>query len=347
MTAGRGPSGPGPIGSQADSGESAGRHRPDLPSLRFRAEALRKVRAFFLERDILEIETPVLSRGISLDCHIDVFSAAWHSGGYARPGSAEGEPRFLQTSPEPHMKRLLTRGFPDLYQVGKAFRNGETGRVHNPEFTMIEWYRRGFNLENLMDEVEALSLLITGPRPVERKTYARAFQEALGIDPLEMTLESLLAHPGIAALLPSGHAFPTRADALDFLMAHAVEPSFPPDRLVFVTGFPADQAAQAQTDPEDPSVAQRFEVYGAGMELGNGYLELLDPGEYERRFDKENVKRRAAGKPELPKDRALLADLIRGLPACAGVAMGFDRLVMLGLGKAEIASVLTFPWDVS
>lgn len=347
MNPGRGPAGPGPAGSPQDPPESAGRHRPDLPSLRFRAEALIKVRTFFRDRDVLEMETPILSRGISLDCHIDVFTAEWHPGGYPRPGAKAGEPRYLQTSPEPHMKRLLTRGFPDIYQLAKAFRNGESGRAHNPEFTMIEWYRRDFSLESLMDEVEALCLLIAGPRPVERKSYARAFEEALGFDPVGLTLEILISRPGVQALLPPGHDFPTRADALDFLMAHAVEPTFPPDRLVFVTGFPADQAAQAQTDLEDPRVAKRFEVYGGGMELGNGYLELVDPDEYERRFDKELVKRSVIGKPGLPKDPGLLADLRLGLPACAGVAMGFDRMIMLGLGKADIGSVLAFPWDTA
>ena len=128
-------------------------------------------------------------------------------------------------------------------------------------------------------------------------------------------------------------------------MAHVVEPASPGDRLVFVTGFPAEQAAQARLDPDDPRLAQRFEVYGGGMELANGYLELLDPEEYDRRFDEENAKRRAAGKPELPKDPSLLRDLTRGLPACAGVALGLDRLVILGLGRSNIRSALAFPWE--
>lgn len=325
------------------AGASAPGHAPDLEALRFRSDALRKVRDFFRQRDVLEIETPILSRGISLDCHIDVFSAAWHAGGCGSP-DRPGDPFFLQTSPEPHMKRLLCRGFPDLWQLSRAFRNGEAGRVHNPEFSMLEWYRRGYSLERLMLEVEALCLLLAPGRPVERMTWQGAFREVLGLDPLELSLEQLSSHPSVADRLPPGHAFPSRADAWDFLMAHVVEPSFQPDHLVFVTGFPAEQAAQARLDESDPRLAQRFEVYGAGMELGNGYLELLDPGEYARRFDQENVKRRAAGKPELPKDPLLLEDLQRGLPPCAGVAMGFDRLVMLGLGRREIASVLAFPW---
>jgi lysyl-tRNA synthetase class 2 len=335
---GSGGADPGAAGSDA--------HHPDLPLLRFRAECLRKVRDFFREREVLEIETPILSRGISLDCHIDVFSSTYHPLGHPTPGpGGAGETFFLQTSPEPHMKRLLCLGFPDLYQVTKAFRNGESGRVHNPEFTMLEWYRRGFTLEDLMDEVEALCLLLAPGMAVERITWQAAFRRALGFDPLDLSLEALMADPAVAAVVPTGHAFPSRADAWDFLMAHQVESTFPRERLTFVTGFPVEQAAQAQVDPADRRLAKRFEVYGQGMEIGNGYLELLDTSEYDRRFDSENVKRRSQGKPELPKDSRLLADLRRGLPPCAGVAMGLDRMVILGAGRRDIGAVLSFPWE--
>lgn len=322
-----------------------GSHSPDLPLLRFRADCLRKVRDFFRDREVLEVETPILSRGISLDCHIDVFAATFHPLGYPPPGaSATGATFFLQTSPEPHMKRLLCRGFPDLYQVTKAFRNGESGRVHNPEFTMLEWYRKGFTLEDLMDEVEALCLLLAPGLAVERLGWQAAFQRAMGIDPLDLPLNELLAVPAVADLIRHGHAFSSRADAWDYLMAHHVEPTFPKDRLTFVSGFPAEQAAQAQVDATDSRLAKRFEVYGNGMEIGNGYLELMDPAEYDRRFDNENARRRVQGKPELPKDPALLSDLRRGLPPCAGVAMGFDRMVLLAVGRREVAAVLSFPW---
>ncbi|MDB5107058.1 MAG: elongation factor P--(R)-beta-lysine ligase [Fibrobacteres bacterium] len=325
-------------------------HLPDLPALRFRAEALRNIREFFHRSGVLEVETPVLSRGISLDCHIDVFSSRFHSLGYPRGseggGDREGETYYLQTSPEPHMKRLLCLGFPDLYQLGKAFRNGEKGDFHNPEFTMLEWYRRGFSLMDLMEEVEKVCLIVTGIMPSVRLTYRDAFGDRLGVDPLEMSREDLLALPELVGRAPSPDAFPTKADALDFIMSHVIEPGFPKDRFTFVHDFPAEQAAQAQVHESDPRVAHRFEVYGGGMELGNGYLELADPVEYERRFNGENAKRRAAGKPELPQDPALLGDLRRGLPACAGVAMGVDRLVQLALGRENIRSVLAFPWDV-
>lgn len=332
-------------GQPTAAGSTAGSegHRPDLAALRFRADSLRKIREFFLERGVLEIETPILSRGISLDCHIDVFTTDFHAGGYARPGTM-GETFFLQTSPEPHMKRLLCMGFPDLYQVTKAFRNGERGRVHNPEFTMLEWYRKGFTLEDLVDEVVALCLLLAPGRAVERKTWSEAFRDAIGLDPIDLTLEDLIAHPATRDLLPREIAFPSRADALDFLMAHAVESAFAPDRLTVVSGFPADQAAQARLEPADPRRARRFEVYGNGMELGNGYLELLDPEEYSRRFDRENDRRRTSGKPELPKDQSLLEGLRKGLPPCAGVAMGLDRMLLFALGRSHIGAIQAFPW---
>jgi elongation factor P--(R)-beta-lysine ligase len=324
-----------------------------LSALRFRAQVLRGLREHFFRADVLEVETPVLSRGISLDCHIDVFSARFHALGFPRRRSlgsdaeAEGEDFFLQTSPEPHMKRLLCRGFPDIYQIGKAFRNGERGAHHNPEFTMLEWYRKGFSLADLMADVEQVCLIATGPLPVVRRAYREVFQDHVGADPLDLDLAGLLDLPALAGKLPAREVFPVKTDALDFIMAHIIEPAFPKRMLTFVYDFPAEQAAQAQVHAGDPRLAHRFEVYGGGMELGNGYLELADPDEYERRFDQENAKRRVRGKPELPKDRTLLDDLRLGLPPCAGVAMGVDRLVQVGLGCETIGPVLTFPWDLA
>jgi len=329
---------------------------PDLEVLRLRAGIIREIREFFFSRGVLEVETPLLSRGISLDCHIDVFASTYHPSGYPPPAGrtagevAGGETFYLQTSPEPHMKRLLCRGFPDIYQIGKAFRNGEHGRSHNPEFTMLEWYRKDFSLTSLMDEVEAICVIAAGTRPIERRSFGDAFRTVMGADPLSLELEQLLTLPLMRERFPGGQGmkdmFPTRADAFDFIMAHIIEPSFPTGSLIFIYDFPADMAAQAQVHRDDPRIAHRFEVYGGGMELGNGYLELADIEEYERRFDGENAKRTARGKPVLPKDSALLAELRRGLPPCAGVAVGLDRLVQLGAGRGEIDSVLAFPWRV-
>jgi elongation factor P--(R)-beta-lysine ligase len=318
---------------------------PDLEVLRLRAEALRRIRDFFRARGVLEVETPALSRGISLDCHIDVFSARFHALGHARTPSPGDRDYYLQTSPEPHMKRLLCRGFPDIFQVAKAFRNGERGIRHNPEFTMLEWYRKGFSLAQLMDEVEALCRLLRPGAECVRLEYGQAFRNALGVDPFALDREGLLALPAAKDILPAPEGIPTRADVLDFLMANLIEPGLDPETLTFVTGFPAEQAAQAQVRAGDPRCAERFEVYGAGLELGNGYLELTDAGEYARRFGAENAKRRAHGKPELPVDSDLLADLALGLPPCAGVAMGVDRLVQWALRLPDLGKTLAFPWE--
>jgi lysyl-tRNA synthetase class 2 len=331
----------------------SGPSRPDPEALRFRAEALRRVREFFRERGVLEVETPLLSRGVSLDCHIDVFAARWHALGHANAPAPGDRDYFLQTSPEPHMKRLLCLGFPDIFQICKAFRNGERGARHNPEFTMLEWYRKGFSLADLMREVEALCRMLRPEAPVLHLEYSDAFKAALGVDPIGLDREALLAvgsayvrsAPGAQGRLPPPESLPARADVLDFLMAHFVEPGFDPAFLTFVAGFPAEQAAQAQVRSDDPRIAERFEVYAGGMELGNGYLELADPKEYARRFHAENAKRRVNGKPELPVDAALLGDLERGLPPCAGVAMGVDRLVQWALRLSEIDPVLSFPWE--
>ncbi len=311
------------------------------------------MREFFRERDVLEVETPSLSRGISLDCHIDVFSARWRALGHANAPSPSDRDYFLQTSPEPHMKRLLCLGFPDIYQICKAFRNGERGERHNPEFTMLEWYRKGFSLADLMNEVEALCRILRPDVPVRCLEYRDVFRAALGADPLVLDREALLevgsayarSAPAAQGRMPPPEALPARADVLDFLMAHFVEPGLDPATLTFVAGFPAEQAAQAQVRSGDPRIAERFEVYAGGMELGNGYLELADPQEYARRFHAENGKRRAHGKPELPVDSALLADLERGLPPCAGVAVGFDRLIQWALRLPEIGPTLSFAWE--
>jgi lysyl-tRNA synthetase class 2 len=218
---------------------------------------------------------------------------------------------------------------------------------------MLEWYRKGFSLAGLMDEVEALCRLLRPDVPVVRLEYREAFRAALGADPLDLDREALLAAasayarsaPAAQGLLPPPEDLPTRADVLDFLMAHLIEPGFDPGALTFVAGFPAEQAAQAQVRAGDPRVAERFEVYGGGLELGNGYLELADPEEYARRFAAENAKRRSRGKPELPIDADLLADLRLGLPPCAGVAMGIDRLIQWSLRLPDILPTLSFPWE--
>ncbi len=339
MTSGHGPA--------ERSPNSLPEPKPSLHAAQFRAQALGRLRRFFSHRQVLEVETPILSQGISLDCHIDVFQTPFHPLGTPR-SDQKASTYFMQTSPEPHMKRLLCHGFPDIYQLTKAFRNGEYGAHHNPEFSMLEWYRKGFSLANMMDETADLFRELAGDKPVSRMSYVEAFEKALGLHPLEFDVNSLPHHPQLLGKLPVSdctNPFTTRWDALDFLMAHHVEPTFNALEYTFIYGYPVEMASQAEALPEDARFSARFEVFSGGMELGNGYLELRDPSVYESRFDLENQRRHGAGKPELPKDQRLLTALNQGLPPCSGMAVGWDRLLMVAQGASDIKSVLLFPWD--
>ena len=349
-------------------------HFPDLNSARFRAEKLKAVRDFFLHRQVLEVDVPILSRGISLDLHIDPFSTEFFPLGI--PGKSKSETYYLQTSPEPHLKRLLCAGYPDIYALGHAFRNGESGNHHNPEFTMLEWYRKEFSLEDLMQEVAELVQVIAWARPVLHLTYVQAFEKYLGFDPLKLETnffigkgfsdrlkkiisesENLNLKTGtkvpvhekfsLDERISADLEFSNRTDALNFLLSHFIEDQFPKEAFTFLSLFPSDQAAQAQVLPQNPLLAYRFEVYGGGMELGNGYLELTDAREYRLRFESENNKRILGGKPPLPIDENLLQALEKGLPDCAGIAMGFDRLLLLARAQKDIQSLLNFPWASS
>ncbi|HEX2613168.1 MAG TPA: EF-P lysine aminoacylase EpmA [Fibrobacteria bacterium] len=309
-----------------------------LNASRLRAEKLAAVRAFFAARGVLEIEAPLLSRGASHDAHIGAFEVP-----------AADSPRYLQTSPEPHLKRLLARGYPDVYSIAKSFRIEESGRLHNPEFTMVEWYRLGFKLRRMMEETVALCALVAGDREADFKLYVETFQAVTGLHPRKSTREQLLAHPVFAgrgwSSKDTAALFPEKTDVLNFLMSEVVEPGFDPAKFTVVHHFPIEMAAQAEPDQEEPFLAQRFEVYSGGMELANGYKELIDSREYRTRFEAENAKRVAAGKPVIPLHGGFFADLGAGLPACAGVAVGFDRLLMLALNTRDIRDVLEFPWD--
>ncbi len=314
----------------------------------FRAEKFAALRSFFAERGVLEIEAPMLSRGASHDTYIGVFAVP-------DPAGAAAETRYLQTSPEPHLKRLLAQGFPDVYSLGKVFRVEENGVRHNSEFTMIEWYRLGFKLRRMMEETVAVCALVAdgtsarSPRETVYRLYVETFLAVTGLHPLKATREQLLDHPVFRehGFHAAGRAemFPEKNDALNFLMSEVVEPTFDPAVFTVVHHFPIAMALQAEPDQEEPFLAQRFEVYGGGMELANGYKELIDAREYRVRFEKENARRAESGKPVIPVHEGFFKDLGAGLPACAGVAVGFDRLVMLGLGTKDIRDVLMFPWD--
>lgn len=309
-------------------------------ALRRRAGLLQVAREFFHARNVLEVETPVVVSRTVTDPQIE--SIALDDG---------QRQRYLHTSPEYAMKRLLASGSGDIFQICRVFRAGERSRLHNPEFTMIEWYRQGFTLPAIMSETAtlAMTLFSAGGRSsgdaVEYLSYQSAFRATLGVDPLSADhgdLRDLCLQHGLAAQSIVGS---TRDDLLDFLVATCVGPKLGHERLVCLHGFPASQAALAQLDPMDSRVAQRFELYARGVELANGYLELADPAEQRRRFAADLAERRRRGRSEPEVDESLLAALESGMPACAGVALGFDRTAMLALSATSIDEVLAFPWE--
>jgi elongation factor P--(R)-beta-lysine ligase len=308
-----------------------------------RARIIRTIRDFFASRNILEVETPMLTHGSPTDCHIDPFAAQFHPNGWRE--SAGSETAYLHTSPEFAMKRLLAQGFGDIYQICKVFRNGETGSMHNPEFTMLEWYRRGGCMNDLISEVLALIRLALGDRPWHERPYVELFAASTGIDPLSGSIDDLTGFCRSRGLNPP--PFATVTDGLQFVMSEFIEPRFDPEAITVVSRYPADQAVFASLSPGDPAVALRFEAYFGRIELANGFEELGDWKENERRMEQENEKRRAIGKPELPIDRRFIEALQKGLPPCSGVALGLDRLIMCALSKKTIGEVVAFPWETA
>jgi elongation factor P--(R)-beta-lysine ligase len=282
------------------------------------------------------VETPLLCRYGVTDPAIESLAV-----GSSR---ADAEPRYLQSSPEFAMKRLLAAGTPSCFQICKAFRDGEQGKRHNPEFSMLEWYRLGWDYRALMDEVAELLAAVLPVRSLRSLTFQSLFMELLGIDPLALDDAALLAAArGLLAAteLPAQLA---RADCLDLLLTHAIEPQLHGDTLWLVSDWPAAQAALAELC-DDGMTARRFEVYWRGVELANGYQELRDAGEQAQRHALDNAARRSRGMAPRTPDPLLAAALRAGLPACSGVAMGLDRLLMLQLDTESLDAVLSFSWD--
>lgn len=308
-----------------------------LAVLAERARLVEQVRAFFRERAVLEVETPLLSAAAATDPNLEPLATR-----YDGPGGPDGGTLYLHTSPEFPMKRLLAAGAGPIWQISRVFRGGERGRVHNPEFTMLEWYRPGWDHRQLMDEVTALIAAVVAPRPVRWQTHAEALAP-LGIDPHRDTRSDLLAAADRLDVAAPSEL--DREGVLDLLLSHCVVPGLGRDRLDFVHGFPAGQAALARLTDDEPPVAERFECYLDGMEIANGYRELTDPAEQRRRFRADQAARRARGQPVPPLDERLLAALDHGMPDCAGVALGLDRLFMVALGADAIDDVLAFPLD--
>jgi len=310
-----------------------------LPTLRLRAELLAATRSFFAERSVLEVDTPALVRHAVTDRHI-------HSAQVQLPG--HGAPLFLHSSPEYAMKRLLAAGSGDIYQIAHVFRGDEAGRLHNPEFTLVEWYRCGFSMQQLMREVAQLAALLLGlplDAPLEALSYQQAFARALDCDPLAATDSELRALALRQRLDPQLVARCQRDELLDWLMGSVVGPGLGADRLCFVHRYPASQAALARLDADDARVALRFELYYRGIELANGFEELTDAGQQRERFQSDRAQRLGCGLPVPEIDQALLDALAAGLPPVAGVAMGFDRLLLLRSGERELAAVLAFPLE--
>jgi len=308
-----------------------------LTMLKIRARLLQRIRAFFQEREVLEVETPLLSSAAVTDPHIE---------SYAIKHSQHGKLRYLHTSPEFAMKRLLAAGSGSIYQVCKVFRQGEVGRQHNPEFTMLEWYRLGFDHQQLMAEVDSLLReLLDGYLTLgdtQRLTYEDAFVQYAGLDPHSASIDQLQAKVKEQGIDVTGLDENHKDPWLDLLMTHVVEAALPRECPVFIYDYPASQAALARIRQDDPPVAERFELYIYGMELANGFHELADAQEQRQRFVADNQMRAAAGLSSMPIDEDFLAALDAGLPACAGVALGVDRLVMLAAGAKSISEVLAF-----
>ena len=307
---------------------------PEL--LKLRAEALARIREFFAARNVLEVETPLLAPATVTDLHIDSIPARVQLAG-------SPQTFHLQTSPEYAMKRLLAAGSGACYQICKSFRQGDAGARHNPEFTMLEWYRPGFGLEELMDEVEQLLREFLPQASLPRLGYRELFQRHLNIDPHRIELSALRRLT--RETLPVDAAELEATDCLQLLLAQTIEPELP--EYCFVYDYPAAQAALAriEEDSNGEPVARRFELFCRGMELANGYDEETDAEELRGRFERDRQSRAALGRPVPEIDEKLLAALEHGLPPCAGVAFGIDRLLMLLSGADSISEVLAFPID--
>jgi lysyl-tRNA synthetase class 2 len=337
-------------GSQQDWRPAATRER-----LAERAALLARAREFFAARGLLEVDTPLVVNAPVSDVHIHAAAVRLAPEcPAAAPTAARAAPMFLHTSPEYAMKRLLAAGSGDIWQMCHVVRGLECGRLHNPEFTLIEWYRIGFSLGELMDEVEALVRTLLGTagaaRAGERLSYREAFLRELGLDPLTASTAALARAAGPLALSAAAASCTggeppgaERDEWLELLMGALIGPRLGQRALTFIHGYPATQAALARLDPGDARVAQRFELYCDGVELANGFRELTDAHEQRARFVRDNQQRQRRGLTVAEPDERLLAALAAGLPDCCGVALGFDRLLMLATGATRIEEVLPFP----
>lgn len=310
--------------------------------LRLRARLYQSIREFFAQRDVLEVDTPSLSFAATTDPNIESFKTVFHHG-----GESSGQDLYLITSPEFHMKRLLAAGSGSIYQLCHVFRQSELGAQHNPEFTMLEWYRLGMDYGELMKEVAELvtKLLNRELKETEYLTYQQAFLRYVGIDPLSAGLEELRQLAQQAGFTIPAHNQDDKDLYLDFLMSHRVQPKLGEGRLSFVYEYPASQCALARIAPHNGQVAERFELFIEGRELANGFHELANADEQLRRFQREQERRESQGVGSVVIDQSLIDALHAGLPDCSGVALGVDRLIQFIDAKKLLNDVLAFPFN--
>ena len=311
-----------------------------LELIRLRAQVLHDIRRFFYAENVLEVETPVLCQAIGTDPYLDFFSTAQLP--------AKQQPLYLQTSPEFAMKRLLAAQTGSIYQITKAFRNGESGRLHNPEFSILEWYRLGYDLQQLMDDVE---LLLSRLLPIEhfsepatRLCYADIFQQYTGLNVLQFKLRSYQSSAEKLGLVDAARlCSDDHASWLDFLFSHIVQPQLAKYGVCMIYDYPACLPSLARLNSDNPLTVARVEVFVNGIELANGYYELTDAAQQDKRFEQEILLRESNGAELVHKDERLLAAMQSGLPDCSGIAIGLDRLLMIIGQKDHIDEVLAFP----
>jgi len=306
-----------------------------IDTLKARSKIISEIRSFFNERHVLEVDTPLMCRAGTTDVYLDSMMLTLNK-------NRTDDIRYLQTSPEFCMKRLLAAGIGDCYQICKAFRKDEAGKYHNPEFTLLEWYRINFDHHRLMDDMDALLQYILKSQPAKRISYRDLFLENLGIDPYKLSIEQLIKiDPDLCQTL--NPQIDSKDDYLMLLLSQHIEPKLGSDRPCFIYDYPASQAALSKV--RDKKYAERFEVYIHGIEVANGFHELQEANEQLSRFQEDNKKREGLNKPSVAIDHALIDALKHGLPNCAGVALGIDRLIMIALQKEKLSDVLSFSAD--
>jgi lysyl-tRNA synthetase class 2 len=311
--------------------------------LQLRAKLLARVRQYFAERDVLEVETPLLGHAIGTDPQLAFFTTQYHF-------LPEQQTLFMQTSPEFAMKRLLAANSGSIYQICKAFRNGESGRFHNPEFSILEWYRVGFNLCQLMDDcADLLAYMFDGkPISVERLSYPGLFQRYTGLNALEFSFDDYCHYVQQEKLSEAiDICQQDHATWLDFIFSHRVQPNLGHEVIHMVYDYPACFSSLARLNPNNHQVLERVELFINGVELGNGYYELSNAKEQSHRFDHEMLLRKQNNLPEPVKDLRLIEALSTGLPDCSGMAIGLDRLLMVLADMESIDQVIAFPVNIA